>query len=35
MAAGGVDFDSDGFTLQSTNSVVNTSGGIYIYLAIA
>lgn len=32
---GGVDFDSDGFTLQSTNSVVNTSGGIYIYLAIA
>jgi len=32
---GGVDFDSDGFTLQSTNSTINTSGGIYIYLAIA
>ena len=31
---GGVDFDSDGFTLQSTNSTINTSGGIYIYLAI-
>tara|TARA_A100001234_G_scaffold27349_1_gene21339 strand:- start:300 stop:4028 length:3729 start_codon:yes stop_codon:yes gene_type:complete len=30
-----ITFDSDGFTANGTNSSINTSGGTYIYLAIA
>ena len=30
-----ITFDSDGFTANGTNSSINTSGGTYLYLAIA
>ncbi len=35
FGAFGIDFDSDGFTIQNTGNGTNRSGGTYIYMAFA